>query len=79
MDSMVNRYTANKRLRSDDAYTPDARPDMRPEYPTIVYTQILKKLFPDVPVVVGGHRGQYAPPDPLRLLARPRAPQHPGG
>ena len=54
MDSMVNRYTANKRLRSDDAYTPDARPDMRPEYPTIVYTQILKKLFPDVPVVVGG-------------------------
>ena len=54
MDSMVNRYTANKRLRSDDAYTPDARPDMRPEYPIIVYTQILKKLFPDVPVVVGG-------------------------
>ena len=54
MDSMVNRYTANKRLRSDDAYTPDARPDMRPEYPTIVYTQILKKLFPDVPVIVGG-------------------------
>ena len=54
MDSMVNRYTANKRLRSDDAYTPDARPDMRPEYPSIVYTQILKKLFPDVPVVLGG-------------------------
>ncbi|WP_195305350.1 DUF3362 domain-containing protein [Bacteroides uniformis] len=44
MDSMVNKYTANKRLRSDDAYTPDARPDMRPEYPSIVYTQILKKL-----------------------------------
>ncbi len=54
MDSMVNKYTANKRLRSDDAYTPDARADMRPEYPTIVYTQILKRLFPDVPVVVGG-------------------------
>ena len=54
MDSMVNRYTANKRLRSDDAYTPDARPDMRPEYPTIVYTQILKRLYPDVPVIVGG-------------------------
>lgn len=54
MDSMVNKYTANKRLRSDDAYTPDARPDMRPEYPTIVYTRILKELFPDVPVVVGG-------------------------
>lgn len=54
MDSMVNRYTANKRLRSDDAYTPDARPDMRPEYPSIVYTQLLKRFFPDVPVVLGG-------------------------
>ncbi len=54
MDSMVNKYTANKRLRSEDAYTPDGRPDMRPEYPSIVYTQILKKLFPDVPVVLGG-------------------------
>lgn len=54
MDSMVNKYTANKRLRSDDAYTPDARPDMRPEYPSLVYTQILKKLYPDVPVVLGG-------------------------
>ena len=54
MDSMVNKYTANKRLRSDDAYTPDARPDMRPEYPSIVYTQILKRLFPEVPVVLGG-------------------------
>lgn len=53
MDSMVNKYTANKRLRSDDAYTPDARPDMRPEYPSIVYTQLLKKLYPDVPVVLG--------------------------
>lgn len=54
MDSMVNKYTANKRLRSEDAYTPDARPDMRPEYPSIVYTQILKRLYPDVPVVLGG-------------------------
>ena len=54
MDSMVNKYTANKRLRSEDAYTPDGRHDMRPEYPTIVYTQILKKLWPDVPVVLGG-------------------------
>ncbi len=53
MDSMVNKYTANKRLRSEDAYTPDARPGMRPEYPTVVYTRILKKLFPDVPVVLG--------------------------
>jgi uncharacterized radical SAM protein YgiQ len=54
MDSMVNKYTANKRLRSEDAYTPDGRHDLRPEYPTIVYTQILKKLYPDVPVVLGG-------------------------
>ena len=54
MDSMVNKYTANKRLRSEDAYTPDGRHDMRPEYPSIVYTQILKKLWSDVPVVLGG-------------------------
>ena len=54
MDSMVNKYTANKRLRSEDAYTPDGRHDMRPEYPTIVYTQTLKRLWPDVPVVIGG-------------------------
>ena len=54
MDSMVNKYTANKRLRSEDAYTPDGRPDMRPEYPSIVYSQILKKLYPEVPVVLGG-------------------------
>ncbi len=54
MDSMVNKYTANKRLRSEDAYSPDGRPDLRPDYPTIVYTQILKQLYPDVPVVIGG-------------------------
>jgi uncharacterized radical SAM protein YgiQ len=54
MDSMVNKYTANRRLRSEDAYSPDGRHDLRPEYPTIVYTHILKELFPDVPVVLGG-------------------------
>lgn len=54
MDSMVNKYTANKRLRSEDAYSPNGRHDCRPEYPTIVYTKILKQLFPDVPVVLGG-------------------------
>ena len=54
MDSMVNKYTANRRLRSEDAYSPDGRPDMRPEYPTIVYTKILKELYPDVPVILGG-------------------------
>ena len=54
MDSMVNKYTAARRLRSEDAYSPDGRHDMRPEYPTIVYTRILKQLYPDVPVVLGG-------------------------
>ena len=54
MDSMINHYTANKRLRSDDAYTPDRRPHMRPDYPSIVYTKILKELYPDTPVVLGG-------------------------
>ena len=54
MDSMVNKYTANRRLRSEDAYSPNGAHDKRPEYPTIVYTKILKELFPDVPVVLGG-------------------------
>ena len=54
MDSMVNKYTAGKRLRSEDAYTPDGRHDLRPEYPSIIYTQILKRLYPNVPVVLGG-------------------------
>jgi uncharacterized radical SAM protein YgiQ len=54
MDSMINHYTANKRLRSDDAYTPDGRADMRPDRPSVVYTNILKNLFPDVPVLLGG-------------------------
>ena len=54
MDSMINKYTANKRLRSEDAYTPEGRIDMRPEYPTIVYTNILKELYPETPVIIGG-------------------------
>ena len=54
MDSMVNKYTANRRLRSEDAYSPDGRHDCRPEYPTIVYSNILRSLFPDVPIVLGG-------------------------
>lgn len=54
MDSMINHYTANKRLRSDDAYTPGNRPGMRPDRPSIVYTNILKDLYPDVPVILGG-------------------------
>jgi uncharacterized radical SAM protein YgiQ len=54
MDSMVNHYTAARRLRSDDAYTPGGKSGFRPDYPTIVYTKILKEIFPDVPVVIGG-------------------------
>jgi len=54
MDSMVNHYTAGKRLRSDDAYTPGGKAGFRPDYATVVYSQILKKLYPDVPVVIGG-------------------------
>ena len=54
MDSMVNKYTAARRLRSEDVYSPDGRHDMRPEYPTIVYSKILKELYPDVPVFLGG-------------------------
>ena len=54
MDSMVNHYTAARRRRSDDAYTPGNRAGARPDMPTIVYTRILKELYPDVPVVLGG-------------------------
>lgn len=54
MDSMVNHYTANKRLRSNDAYSPDGKPNFRPDYASKVYCQILKKLYPDVPIVIGG-------------------------
>lgn len=54
MDSMVNHYTANRRRRSDDAYTPDGRHGMRPDYPTIVYSKILKELYSNVPVIAGG-------------------------
>ena len=54
MDSMVNHYTANRRRRSDDAYTPGGKAGMRPDRPTIVYSEVLKKLFPKVPVLAGG-------------------------
>lgn len=54
MDSMVNHYTANRRKRHDDAYTPDGRSDKRPDYPTIVYSEILREIYPDVPIVAGG-------------------------
>ncbi len=54
MDSMVNHYTANRRIRSDDAYTPGGKAGQRPDYASVVYTKILKELFPDVPVMLGG-------------------------
>lgn len=54
MDSMVNHYTAAKRLRSDDAYTPEGRAGQRPDYAVTVYTRILKEIYPDVPVIIGG-------------------------
>ena len=54
MDSMVNHYTANKRLRSNDAYTPGGEAGFRPDYATITYSNILKKIYPDTPVIIGG-------------------------
>ncbi|MFT3867890.1 MAG: YgiQ family radical SAM protein [Nibricoccus sp.] len=54
MDSMINRYTAARKPRSEDAYTPDGAPDFRPDYAVTTYTKILKQLYPDVPVMVGG-------------------------
>ncbi|MBD5250567.1 MAG: YgiQ family radical SAM protein [Barnesiella sp.] len=54
MDSMVNHYTAARRLRSDDAYTPNGRHGARPDYPTIVYSDILRSIYPDTPIIAGG-------------------------
>lgn len=54
MDSMVNHYTANRRRRSDDAYTPGGRHGQRPDYPTIVYSKILREIYPDIPIIAGG-------------------------
>ncbi len=54
MDSMVNHYTANKRLRSNDAYTPGGKSGFRPDYASVVYTKILKQIYPETPVILGG-------------------------
>ncbi|MDE6563629.1 MAG: YgiQ family radical SAM protein [Muribaculaceae bacterium] len=54
MDSMVNHYTANRRRRSDDAYTPGGRHGARPDYPSVVYSKILRELYPDTPIIIGG-------------------------
>ena len=61
MDSMVNHYTAARRRRSDDAYTPGGRHGARPDYPTIIYSAILRDLFPDTPYNSRRHRGVDAP------------------
>ena len=79
MDSMVNKYTANKRLRSDDAYTPDARSDMRPRVPHGGLHADTETPLPRRARRAGGHRGQHEAADALRLLAGPPAPQHLGG
>ena len=65
MDAMVNHYTAAKKRRASDAYTPDAEAGRRPDYAAAVYARKLKKLFPDVPVVLGGVEAS------LRRLAPP--------
>lgn len=57
MDSMVNHYTAARRRRSDDAYTPGGRHGARPDYPSIVYSRILRELYPDTPIILGGIEG----------------------
>ena len=67
MDSMVNHYTAARRRRSDDAYTPGGRHGARPDYPSVVYSRILRDLYPDTPIVVGGIEASL--PVALRLLA----------
>jgi len=54
MDSMVNRYTADKKIRSDDAYTPNGEPNKRPDRATVVYAQRCKEAYSDVPVIIGG-------------------------
>ena len=54
MDSMVNHYTANKRKRSNDSYTPDGRAGARPDYASVVYSNILKNIYPEIPIVIGG-------------------------
>ncbi len=54
MDSMINHYTVNKRLRSNDAYSPDGKAGFRPDYASVAYSHILKKLYPHIPIVLGG-------------------------
>lgn len=57
MDSMINRYTADRRIRSDDAYSPDNAPDKRPDRAAVVYSQRCREAYPDVPIILGGIEG----------------------
>ena len=74
MDSMVNRYTADRRIRSNDAYTPDAEGGKRPDRAVIVYSQRCREAYPDATDRDRRHRGVAAPHRPLRLLVRQGAP-----
>jgi len=74
MDSMVNRYTADRKIRSDDAYTPDAAPNKRPDHAVTVYAQRAREAFKDVPVVIGGIEASLRRHRALRLLVGHRAP-----
>ena len=77
MDSMVNRYTSDRRLRSDDAYSPDGQGGLRPDRAVVVYAKRCREAGPDVPVGRRRHRGQPAPHRALRLLVGSRAPIDP--
>lgn len=57
MDSMINRYTADRRIRSDDAYSPNNAPDLRPDRASVVYSQRCREAYPDVPIILGGIEG----------------------
>ena len=72
MDSMINHYTANKKVRNDDAYSPGGQIGLRPDRATIPYCQRAREAFPGVPVIAGGRRGVAPPPGALRLLERHR-------
>ena len=77
MDSMVNRYTSDRRVRSDDAYTPGGEGGKRPDRSVIVYAQRAREAFRDVPIVHRRHRGLAAPHRALRLLVGQGAPLDP--
>ena len=74
VDSMINNYTANKKVRSDDMYSAGGRGGNRPDYASIVYSGLARQAFPETPVIVGGVEVKFAPIGALRLLAKPDSP-----